>query len=315
MIGKSKAHPRIVRYAELEPCYDAFIDTRTPGSDRKENFTIVGPGVSENPNQHVHITEPHGFNIGGARQPPGCVNSQHSHETVEVFFVHTGKWSFKLGEYGSDASIILNPGDIISIPTHVFRGFENVGEDVGFLWAVLGKDDPGCVLWAPNVFDMAQEYGLMLLENGNLIDTSKGERVPDGIKTMRKTTQAQVAALQTFNSQELRDCCILAGENTHIDSASGVQRRSLIGAHSKLDWPHGFIVEDIHCQKGGSITPTKHPHADVVFVHSGALTIMVDNEEWTLGVGDTASIPKGSERGFHNKTDDAVQFIRVQGVV
>ncbi len=60
---------RLVRYADLRPCTNAFVDTRTPGSDRKENFTIVGPGVSENPNQHVHIPEPHGFNIGAARQP------------------------------------------------------------------------------------------------------------------------------------------------------------------------------------------------------------------------------------------------------
>ncbi|MDZ7589029.1 MAG: hypothetical protein U5J78_07840 [Parasphingorhabdus sp.] len=65
---------RIVRYADLRPCYNAFIDTRNPGSEAKENFTVIGPGVSENPEQHVHIAEPHGFNIGGARQPPGCVN-------------------------------------------------------------------------------------------------------------------------------------------------------------------------------------------------------------------------------------------------
>jgi hypothetical protein len=64
---------RVVRYADLRPCYNAFIDTRTPGSEAKENFTIIGPGVSENPDQYVHIAEPHGFNIGGARQPPGCM--------------------------------------------------------------------------------------------------------------------------------------------------------------------------------------------------------------------------------------------------
>jgi len=40
---------RIVRYADLAPCRDAFIDTRSPGSDQKENFTIIGPGVAENP--------------------------------------------------------------------------------------------------------------------------------------------------------------------------------------------------------------------------------------------------------------------------
>ena len=46
---------RLVRYDELAPCLTAFIDTRSPGSDRKENFTIIGPGVAENPEQHVHI--------------------------------------------------------------------------------------------------------------------------------------------------------------------------------------------------------------------------------------------------------------------
>ncbi|MDP6881851.1 MAG: cupin domain-containing protein, partial [Alteromonas macleodii] len=60
---------RLVRYEELIPCRNAFIDTRSPGSDQKENFTIIGPGVAENPDQHVHIAIPHGFNIGGARQP------------------------------------------------------------------------------------------------------------------------------------------------------------------------------------------------------------------------------------------------------
>ena len=92
---KSNIHKeRLVRYADLIPCKNAFVDSRSPGSDQKENFTIVGPGVSENPNQHVHIPLPHGFNIGGARQPAGCLNSQHSHDTAEVFIAHSGKWRF-----------------------------------------------------------------------------------------------------------------------------------------------------------------------------------------------------------------------------
>ena len=112
---------RVVSYGELRPCYNAFIDTRSPGSEAKENFTIIGPGVSENPEQHVHIAEPHGFNIGGARQPPACVNSQHSHDTAEVFVVHTGTWSFNIGEHGDDAKVICHPGDVISLPTGMFR--------------------------------------------------------------------------------------------------------------------------------------------------------------------------------------------------
>ena len=78
---------RLVRYADLKGLRNAFIDARTPGSDQKENFTIIGPGVSENPAQVVHIPEAHGFNVGAARQPFGCTNSQHSHLTAETFVV------------------------------------------------------------------------------------------------------------------------------------------------------------------------------------------------------------------------------------
>jgi quercetin dioxygenase-like cupin family protein len=132
------------------------------------------PGVSENPDQFVHIPEPHGFNIGGARQPPNCVNSQHNHQTAEVFVVHSGEWTFNLGEHGDDVRLPAGPGSVVSIPTGMFRGFSNVGDGEGFLWVVLGGDDPGRVQWAPYVFDMAARFGLTLLEDGTLVDTAKG---------------------------------------------------------------------------------------------------------------------------------------------
>jgi len=42
-----KIEKRLVRYGDLLPCKTAFIDAHTPGSDQKENFTIIGGGVSE----------------------------------------------------------------------------------------------------------------------------------------------------------------------------------------------------------------------------------------------------------------------------
>ena len=84
----------IVRYGELKPCKTAFIDAHTPGSDQKENFTIIGGGVSESPDQHVHIADQIGFNIGAAGQPPRVRNSLHDHNTAEVFFVLKGNGDF-----------------------------------------------------------------------------------------------------------------------------------------------------------------------------------------------------------------------------
>ena len=193
---------RIVRYSDLIPCRNAFIDSRTPGSDAKENFTIIGPGVAENPDQHVHISEAHGFNIGGARQPPHCINSQHSHDTAEVFVVHSGRWRFTFGEHGEDAHVDAQPGDIVSFPIHAFRGFENIGEETGCLWSVLGGDDPGRVLWAPRVFELAKEYGLILLENGALVDTTLGQTPPPGVAPMPVTSPEAIAKLRRMRPED-----------------------------------------------------------------------------------------------------------------
>lgn len=305
----------IVRYADLIPCFDAFIDTRTPGSDKKENFTIIGPGVSENPNQYVHIAEPHGFNIGGARQPPGCVNSQHSHDTAEVFFVHSGTWSFDMGEDGTDATITLRPGDLISIPTQAFRGFKNIGEDIGYLWAVLGQDNPGKVLWAPDVFDMAKNYGLVLLESGLLIDTAKGETIPEGSKVMAITSSEQIAALQTFSDENLRDCCILAGEDVAPETRGPVTRRKLIGPATKLNWEHGFSVDQFIVSSGGLTDTETHDTPEVIFVHQGEVTVRVGQEDWVLGPGDTATLPKSIVRQYLNMTSAPATLVRVRGDV
>ena len=107
----------IVRYDELKPCKTAFIDAHTPGSDKKDNFTIIGPGVSESPDQHVHISETPGFNIGAAGQPPKCINSLHSHTTAEVFFVLKGRWRFFWGRWGTAGEVIIEEGDIFNVPT------------------------------------------------------------------------------------------------------------------------------------------------------------------------------------------------------
>jgi quercetin dioxygenase-like cupin family protein len=285
---------RIVRYDDLVPCYNAFIDCRTPGSEAKENFTIIGPGVSENPGQHVHITEPHGYNIGGARQPPGCVNSQHSHDTAEVFVVHSGYWRFDLGEHGDDAQVDLNPGDVISIPTQVFRGFTAtaLADDgsPGFLWAVLGRDDPGRVTWAPQVFDMARDYGLVLLENGSLIDTAAGEAVPPGVSPMAPTSRGVADALNRMSAVQAEAIVWRATD------ANDTGVTAIIGEDGPLDWDHGFQVDRIDIAPGETIDWGSEKGKDVLFVHRGKIDVGCEDGFVTLNKGDTISRPAGLPR-------------------
>ena len=278
---------RVVRYVDLRPCYNAFIDTRTPGSEAKENFTIIGPGVSENPQQHVHIAEPHGFNIGGARQPPHCVNSQHSHDTAEVFVVHTGIWRFDLGEHGDDAQVVLHVGDVISLPTGMFRGFTNIGDNVGYLFAVLGGDDPGRVLWAPEVFDMAEQYGLVLLESGRLIDTVVGQSVPEDAQPMPRTSEQQVNAMHRATSEEAAK---LVWRAKDLVAPTDGAVTPIIGQHAPLSWPHPFTLERLDI--GNSMALEACVAApEVLFVQSGHLKVTWSDGALTLGAGDTMTVP------------------------
>lgn len=317
----SFSNEHLVPYEDLIPCTTAFIDTRTPGSKEKENFTIIGPGVSENPDQHVHITRPHGFNIGGARQPPNCINSQHSHDTAEVFVVHSGTWAFTSGEHGTDGRVILQTGDTISLPTQCFRGFENVGDSSGFLFAVLGGDDPGRVTWAPHVFEQAQSYGLVLLENGALVDTAAGEVVPTDLVPMPKTTAETMAKLRTIDDAALEACVVRAsnvGQAPKLGSFGvGVDEHLLIGVSERdtgpLDWSHGFQLRHLAIEAGMSTAWYQQRQEEVFLVQSGNVTIDISDHEVSLAAGDVFTAPINSERRLTNHTEERCEIYVVHG--
>lgn len=293
---------RIIRYADLAPCYNAFIDCRTPGSEAKENFTIIGPGVSENPAQHVHIAQRHGVNIGGARQPPHCVNSQHSHDTAEVFVVHSGDWRFDLGENGEDASVELHPGDVISLPIHMFRGFTNIGNDTGFLWAVLGGDDAGHVTWAPRVFELARDYGLLLLENGQLVDTAAGESVPPGMVPLAPTTRAQVAAMHRGTPEQAATLV------SRVRAGSGEAPIIAPGGHFTND--HGFTLWRLDLDVDAVLPACRVDGIEVIFVHRGSLALSWADGRVTLGQGDTMTVPTGLDRALSTATGTTAFIVR-----
>lgn len=314
---------RLVRYGDLRPCTTAFIDTRTPGSTEKENFTIIGPGVAESPDQHVHIDIAHGFNIGGARQPPDCVNSQHSHETAEVFIIHSGTWAFLLGPNKEDGKVVLQPGDTISIPIHVFRGFKNVGDDVGFMFAILGGDDPGHVTWAPYVFDEARKHGLILLEDGSLVDTTRGETVPDGKREMKPTTQEDVDDLERLRAEEMGNCVVQRDDLRPAASTElpGIREFPIIGEASRdgdlpaarINWPHGFRLWNVVVDPGATTPDHMRHEEEVILVHKGHLTIHCADGEVELGPGDVFTVPIDTARRFENRSEEIVETYIVRG--
>ncbi len=300
---------RIVRYGDLIPCKTAFIDAHTPGSDQKENFTIIGGGVSESADQHVHIADKIGFNIGAAGQPPKCRNSLHSHRTAEVFFVLKGRWRFFWGRWGDAGEVLLEEGDIINIPTGIFRGFENVGTDYGMIMAILGGDDAGGgVIWAPQVIEDAAEHGLVLGENGRLYDSKNGEALPDGMTSMPVLSDADLAGYPEPTTAEVVPHFV--ARYWDMMALSDRQPAPVIGAEAMLKDRPGFEVELL---SRASLDGAAQCHSlnTVLMPMSGHWSLTWAGGEAVLNPGDTCAVPPGLDYRFEPSMTGEASCFRV----
>ena len=301
----------IVRYGELIPCRTAFIDTHTPGSNLKENFTIIGGGVSENPDQHVHIVDTPGFNIGAAGQPPNCRNSLHSHRTAEMFAVLKGRWKFFWGRWGTAGEVVLEEGDLFNIPTGIFRGFKNIGECYGMLFAVLGGDDAGGgVIWAPQVIEDASDHGLVLSETGKLYDSKKGETLPEGINPMPVLTEDELNNFPEPTNQDVVPNFVAR----HLDmlALSYGRPANVIGENGMIIDRPGF---ELDCLSDHTDTRSSYQcdHHEVYMVTKGHWRTGWSGQTDVLALGDICLVPAGVERSITPAVSGESGLLRVRG--
>ncbi|WP_419816042.1 cupin domain-containing protein [Glacieibacterium sp.] len=325
--SQAMMNERLVRYADLIPCRTAFLDTRTPGSTEKENFTIIGAGVSESPEQHVHLTERHGFNIGAARQPFGCVNSQHSHDTAEVFIIHSGRWRLLFGPNKEDGSLEIGPGDVCSVPIHMFRGFEKVDQGTGFLFTILGEDDPGKVTWAPAVFEAAADFGLKLAKGGRLIDTTSGTAELQDVEMEQGLDADGMAHLKTPSAEKLAQCVVAAGDIVANPgsplAAEGVEEAGIIVPRATGDgfapgpitgwWPQNFNLRQLTLQTGAYVPTHTRAEPEVIMIQDGTLEVSWADGAIIMGAGDLLTVPVGLPHAFRNTASVPLNAFVVRG--
>ena len=77
-----------------------------------------------------------------------------------------------------DGEIVGRPGDVVSIPTWIFRGFTNSGDQDGWIFTALGGDDTGGIIWHPSILANAAQYGMFLTQDNMLVDTTAGTPAP-----------------------------------------------------------------------------------------------------------------------------------------
>ena len=288
---------RIARFNELTPSTLPFVEGRIEGHKERKNYSIVGPGVAEDSQQSVKISKPHGYNLGAVSANPKNGSGLHSHTTAEVFLIYSGNWRFYWGADGRN-EIILSKGDIISMPTNMFRGFENAGDEEGLIFVVLGNDDPGIITWVPNILIKAKETGLALLDDNSLVDL-KESKIPPNRKLLEPITNEM---LQKFDNYEINEIekfiCRFKNQTNHeIDLKNGIKLIQIIGSNfSDNKYDHlinhntGFNLSILKAKKG-LIEDLIFNKPTILFSQKGNWKVKIENDEFNINSRDTFSIP------------------------
>ncbi|WP_323770743.1 hypothetical protein [Antarctobacter sp.] len=325
---QEQADARHVKRDDYVSCTVAFIDCKKPGSHLKENYSIIGPGVTSSDEQIINLPEAHGFNIGAAAMPNGITNNLHIHFTAEVFIVQRGTWTFRWGSQGEN-EVVGQAGDIVSVPTWIFRGFTNSGPDDGWLFTILGGDNTGGVIFHPEIIREAADYGLYISSDNRLIDTSRGDDVPTEDGRIPPMPDQDVADLREVSREEMLSR-VVARDNRDfrpgfIDQASpggGAQIAPVIGygitqnrEHSApITNPHGFSTEWLRLQPGQSVGPFAIDDKMVLIGHEGRFRLeLADGDDVSVDVDawDTYSVPGGIMRSITALGDTPVEILVV----
>ena len=288
---------RIAKFDDLVPSSLPFVEGKLEGHKERKNFSIVGPGVAEDSKQFIKISMAHGYNLGAVIAKPKNGSGLHSHTTAEVFLIYSGKWRFYWGSEGKD-EIILSAGDIISMPTNMFRAFENVGKEEGLIFVVLGKDDPGTITWVPDVLRKAKETGMALLDDNSLIDLSV-KKIPEGKKILEPISNDE---LKKFNNYKVNDLkkYILKFENRSTyenNLGNGINLIQVLGKQfldknltPVINQDTGFNLSILKAKKG-ILKDLIFDKPTILFSQKGLWNIQIQNSTIKLNSKDTFSIP------------------------
>ena len=292
MITPEALAERFIPFAGLKYSTEAFIDYCIPASTPKYNYALIGPGVSQNPNQPVSLREPHGFQVGGVSMPHGKSNPAHMHFTCEVFICTRGDWRIEWGFNPQVLSANIGEGDLVSVPTWIYRGFTNIGVDDGFMFTALGGDNTGGILWGPSTLAAAAAQGVQLTEGYRIVDSRRGDRMEPDERPVQPMTAEEIGALRKWPPAEMSRRIVRFAElqwstQALLDAAlpgCGVELAPAIGLGITQDRDqlapvqnsHGLSIEWLRIPPGGQISRHRLQEKQVLIVKGGAMDVTVE---------------------------------------
>ena len=304
---------RLAKFNELIPSTVPFVEGKLKGHQDRKNYSIIGPGVSEDSKQNVKLAESHGFNIGAVSAAPMNGSGLHSHTTAEVFMIHSGSWRFYWGVNGEEGEVILNTGDVASFPTNMFRGFQNVSDEEALMFVALGEDDPGVITWTPKLLKEANDSGMLLMEDSSLVDLTK-QNIPEGKFVTKPLEEKELQSFDHYTSDEIEKFVIRYEDNKnyvhdeHNNSNSIINYLDSFEIHGKKiepQIPHntGFGLSLL---KGSSAHIHSYSIDSSEFYNclNGQWEVTCDDEKVILDPHDSFSAPKKSTRSIKQISND-----------
>ena len=288
---------RLAKFDDLVPSSLPFVEGKLEGHKERKNFSIVGPGVAEDSNQFIKISMAHGYNLGAVIAKPKNGSGLHSHTTAEVFLIYSGSWRFYWGAQGKE-EIILKAGDIISMPTNMFRAFENVGKEEGLIFVVLGGDDPGIITWVPNVLKKAKETGMALLEDNSLIDLTTN-KIPEGKKLLEPISNDELKKFNNYTLNELKKFISKFEKRSKYENNldNGISLIQMLGRQFMdksftpvINQDTGFNLSILRAKKG-SLNDLIFNKPTILFSQKGLWNIQIQKSNIRLNSKDTFSVP------------------------
>ena len=330
VVPSSELTRRTIRRTDWVAENAAFIDCRTPGSDRKSNYAFIGPGVSQNAKQFINLSEPHGYNVGAAGMPNGVNNNLHLHFTAEVFINFGGTFRVRWGVDGKAGEYVSHDGDIISVPAWIFRGFTNEGPDEGLLLTVLGQDVTGGIIWGP----VGPQGGRVVRPAPHRRQPADRHRRRRRAAVRRAADQADQAgvhrradAVQRRGDARSGHCC----RRTVGTARAGCCRQAVPGGNGqlalvigygmsedrrqvpRLHEPHSFNMAWLKATPGEGMLRHRHGATSTLIVKSGTWRVTLNEgdaqESVDLGPQDMLSVLPGSWRSIEllEAGDDAAE--------
>lgn len=176
---------RIIRFKDLASSVGVPLMYIDSVLDRhyRINYSPIGATASENEEYRPILTIPHKLQIGMVKAPQFCGPAYHTHDYIESFMPLTGSWRFYFGNLPDqvDGETVIGPGDYISLPAGLWRGFENLTEQNGaWILAIVEEHeifkfkDP---YWAAEIVEQAKVLGFQSDENGKMIKPDEYERI------------------------------------------------------------------------------------------------------------------------------------------